>query len=185
MANRTSGWVTSRLDPQPREGSPMPLSQTIRLAAAAGLGATALTVGGLAAPAQGRVADAEPACLTPNTNAEAAAARGGATGLDHRGISAAEQRAITRRTNSRLAARGVTTGSGRIAIVARTVRVYVHVMRDAAGEGDVTNRQIARQVAVLNRAYARVGVSFSLISIRRHTNTVWHEDLQSAHYRAL
>jgi hypothetical protein len=165
----------------------MPLSQTIRLAAAAGLGATALTVGGLAAPAQGRVADADPACLIPNTNAEAAAARGGAIGLDHRGISAAEQRVITRRTNSRLAARGVTTrsGSGTTAIVAKTVPVYVHVMRDAAGGGDVTNWQIVRQVAVLNRSYAKVGVSFNLISTRRYKNTTWHEDLQSEYYRSL
>jgi Pregnancy-associated plasma protein-A len=165
----------------------MPLSQTIRLVAAAGLGATALTVVGLAAPAQARVADDGPACLTPKTNEEAAAARGGSTGLDHRGISAAEQRAITRRTNTRLAARGVTSprAIGSTAIVARTVPVYVHVMRDAAGAGDVTNLQITRQIAVLNRDYAEVGVSFNLIDTSRYDNTIWHQDGQSAQYRAL
>jgi hypothetical protein len=165
----------------------MPLSQTIRLAAAAALGATALTVVGLAAPAQARVADADAAhaCLTPKTNAAAAAARGGASGLDHRGISAAEQRAITRRTSSRLAAKGVSSRSvsGSTAIVAKTVPVYVHVMRDAAGGGDVTNGQIAQQIAVLNRDYA--GVSFNLVSTSRYDNTAWHEDRQSAHYRSL
>jgi hypothetical protein len=165
----------------------MPLSHTLRLAAAAGLAATALlTVVGLAAPAQARVADPGTACLTPRTNEEAAAARGGATGLDHRGISAAEQRAITRRTNSLLAARVPgTSGRGSIALVAQTVPVYVHVMRDATGAGDVTNLQITRQIAVLNRDYAGVGVSFNLIDTRRYDNTIWHEDGQSAQYRSL
>jgi hypothetical protein len=164
----------------------MPLSQSLRLGAAAVLAATALAVVGLAAPAQARVADPGPACLTPETSEPAAAARGGgATGLDHRGISAAEQQAITRRTISRLATKGVTAGNGRIAVVAKRIRVHVHVMRDAAGGGDVTNRQIARQIAVLNRDYKGVGVSFHLISTQRHNKTAWHEDRQSVHYRAL
>ena len=169
----------------------MPLPHTIRLAgrlaAAAGLGATALTVGGLAAPAQGRVADAGAGCLTSQTNEEAAAARGGATGVDHRGISAAEQLAITRRTHSRLAGLGATgrIGSGSTALVAKTVPVYVHVMRDAAGGGDVTDGQIYRQITVLNRDYAEVGVSFNLINTRRYNNTAWHRDGQSARYRSL
>jgi hypothetical protein len=58
-------------------------------------------------------------------------------------------------------------------------------MRDAAGGGDVTNLQITRQIAVLNRDYAQVGVSFDLIDTSRYDNTVWHEDGQSAQYRSL
>ena len=157
----------------------MRFARTVCLAAAAGLGATALTVVGIAAPAQARVAGAGHACLTPDTNEEAAAARGGATGLDHRGISAAEQRAITRRTDTRLAARGTT------ALVARKVPVYVHVMRSATGRGDVTNRQITRQMAVLNGDYSGSGFSFKLISVRRYKNNAWHHDLKSAHYRTV
>jgi len=154
----------------------------LRLAAAAGLGATALNVGGLAAPAQGRVADHVTACLVPRTNVEAAAARGGATGLDHPGISAAEQLAIARRTHLRLATKAA---GGRRALVARTVPVYVHVMRDDAGGGDVTDRQIYQQVAVLNKDYAGAGISFDLISTRRYNNTAWHQDDQSKRYRSL
>lgn len=170
----------------------MPLPQAICLAAAAGLGATALTVGGLAAPVQGRVADAEPACLTPKPNEGAVAARGGPTGVDHRGISAAAQRAIARRTSSRLAASGtgLSGNSGPsqragTALVAKTVPVYVHVMRDAAGAGDVTNVQITRQIAVLNSDFAEAGVSFNLIDTRRYNNDLWHKDWQSARYRSL
>ena len=162
----------------------MRFARTACLAAAAGIGATALTVVGLAAPAQAGVAEAGQACLTPDTHDEAAAARGGSSGLDHRGISAAEQRAITRQTNSRLAAKS-TTASSSAALVARKIPVYVHVMRDRAGRGNVTNRQIGRQIAVLNRDYSGLGYSFDLIRIDRFRNTAWHNDRQSGHYRTV
>ncbi len=161
----------------------MRLARTLRMAAAAGLGATALTVVGLAAPAQARVADPGAECLTPTPNAEAAGARGGATGLDHRGISAAEQRAIARRTSSSLAAKGAAGVSARAAGVRRTIPVHVHVMRDRAGRGNVTNRRISRQIAVLNRDYS--SFAFKLASIHRYKNTAWHQDRQSARYRSL
>ena len=162
----------------------MRFSHNLRLAAATALGATALTIVGLAAPAQARVADPGADCLTPTPNAEAAGARGGATGLDHRDISVAEQRAIARRTHSRLAAKGASSVSGGTAS-AVTVPVYVHVMRDDAGRGDVTNRQISRQIAVLNSDYAGTGFSFKLAGIRRYKNNAWHQDMQSAHYRTV
>ena len=160
----------------------MRFSHNLRLAAATALGATALTIVGLAAPAQARVADPGADCLTPTPNAEAAGARGGATGLDHRDISAAEQRAIARRTHSRLAAKGATSVSGPASAV--TVPVYVHVMRDDAGRGDVTNRQISRQVAVLNSDFSNTPYSFALAGVDRYNNTTWHTDHQSAGYRS-
>ena len=74
----------------------MRCSQTIRLAAAAGLGATALIAVGLAAPAQTRVADPGPPAY-PH-----AGRRRRRPWRSHRprppGLSAAEQRAIMRRT---------------------------------------------------------------------------------------
>jgi len=162
----------------------MSLSKTIRLVAALGLGATALTVVGLAAPAQAGVADTRPACLTPTPNARIVAARGGATGLDHRDISADEQRAIMRRANSRLAAQGL-SGRGRVGLVARTVPVYVHVMRDAQGHGNVTDAQISQQIAVLNRAFVNLDFSFNLMDVTRHYDTAWHTDRESVRYRSL
>ncbi|MFL6002729.1 MAG: zinc metalloprotease [Nocardioides sp.] len=161
----------------------MRFSHTLRLTAAAGLGAAALTVVGAAAPAQARVADPATDCLTPTPNPVAAGARGGATGLDHRDISVAEQRAIARRTDSRLAAKGASSvsGSGASAV---TVPVYVHVMRDDAGRGDVANRQITRQIAVLNSDFSGTPYSFDLAGVDRYNNTTWHTDHQSAGYRA-
>ena len=58
-------------------------------------------------------------------------------------------------------------------------------MRDAAGRGDVTNRQIDRQIAVLNRDFSGTGYRFNLVSTHRYNNTAWHRDSQSARYRAL
>ena len=154
----------------------MPLSHLLRQVAAAGLCTTALSVVGLPAPAQARVADAGDACLTPRTNEATSAARGGPTGLDHRDISAAEQRAITRRTRSLLAARGATGRAPSGAPVGRTVPVHVHVMRSATGRGDVTNAQVYRQLAVLNSDFASAGFSFDLISTRRYANSAWHQE---------
>ena len=163
----------------------MPLSHLLRQVAAAGLCTTALAVVGLPAPAQARLADAGHACLTPPTSQPTSAARGGPTGLDHRGISAAEQRAITARTRSLLAASGATGRAPAGAPVGRTVPVYVHVMRSATGRGDVTNSQVYRQLAVLNSDFAGAGFTFDLISMRRYANSAWHKDQQSARYRSL
>ena len=164
----------------------MRLTHILRLAAAAGLGATALNVGGLAAPALGKVADPGTGCLRPMTSEQAATARGGASGLDHRDMSAAEQLAIARRTDSLLAARGATSlaGVGLAGVVPKTVPVYVHVMRNDAGRGDVTNAQIARQIAVLNTDFGNTGYSFNLVSTDRFNNSAWHQDQQSALYRS-
>jgi hypothetical protein len=161
----------------------MRISHLLRLTVAAGLGATALNMVGLMAPAEARVADTQAACLHPKTNAAIAGARGGPRGTDHRDISLAEQRAIERQADSRLAAKGGLSASR--ALATRRVPVYFHVMRDAKGHGNVTNRQIARQVTVLNRDYSSLGFSFKLMSISRHNNTAWHHDRKSAHYRAV
>jgi hypothetical protein len=161
----------------------MRFPRTLSLATAAGFSATVLTVVGLAAPAQARVADPDAGCLHPTPNAAAAGARGGTAGLDHRDISVAEQRAIARRTNSRLAAKGAGASSA-AAADATSVPVYVHVMRDAAGNGDVTNRQISRQVAVLNGAFSDTPYSFDLAGVDRYNNNTWHKDRQSSTYRS-
>ena len=163
----------------------MPLSHTLRRAAAVGLCTTALAFVGLPAPVQARVADARQTCLTPRTDQTTAAARGGPNGLDHRGISAAEQRAITHRTRSLLAARSATGATLVEVPVGRTLPVYVHIMRSATGRGDVTNAQVYRQLAVLNSDFAGAGFSFDLISTRRYTNSAWHKDQQSTQYRSL
>jgi hypothetical protein len=57
-------------------------------------------------------------------------------------------------------------------------------MRSAAGRGNVTNYQITRQIAVMNKDFADTPFNFDLVSIDRFKNTSWHKDQQSATYRA-
>jgi hypothetical protein len=120
-----------------------------------------------------------------------AAARGG-HGADTRDISIAEQKAIEARTAQLLKAKGhsgVPSASGTLA--AASVPVYIHVMRDANGKGDVTDTQISQQIAVLNKTYAgqessqaaNTGFTFTLAGVDRYNNSQWHQDKQSSTYR--
>ena len=164
----------------------MRMTHLLRSVAVAGLGASVLTLSGLAAPAQAKVADLQPACLEQGSHTDsAAAARGGHAGSDHRDVSLSEQRAIEARTAKLLA------GRKNSAVVGASVPVYVHVMRDAAGNGDVTDSQITQQIAVLNNSFgggggagaANTGFTFTLAGIDRYSNTQWHQDKSSATYR--
>jgi hypothetical protein len=149
----------------------------------------------LAVPAQAHLSDLDGApqsatrCLEPGATDAADAARGGRSGVDHRELSPREQRAIERDFHARLAAKGLTARSA--ASIVATVPVYVHVMRDAAGAGDVTDQQIAQQISVLNSTFsgqesssaANLGFTFTLAGIDRYNNTNWHKDKQSNVYR--
>jgi hypothetical protein len=169
----------------------MRITHVLRTAAVVSLGASALTFSGLAAPAQARVAEPAPVCLEQEATDGADAARGGHAGLDHRDVSLAEQRAIARKTQSRLEARGF-VGKKKPQSLAATVPVYVHVMRDSAGNGDVTNSQISQQISVLNTSFGGgggagavdTGFSFSLAGTYRYNNDLWHRDQQSTQYRS-
>ncbi|GAB3920965.1 zinc metalloprotease [Kribbella albertanoniae] len=127
-------------------------------------------------------------CVVPPASASAKGGRG----ADTRTVSVTEQRAIDARTAQLLkakAARGIAVPQG--ALAAANVPVYVHVMRDAAGNGDVTNTQIADQIAVLNKTFAggessaaaNTGFTFNLAGTFRYNNNNWHKDKQSATYR--
>src|SRR5680860_1173947 len=89
---------------------------------------------------------------------------------DHRDVSPREQRAIEKRTKAILDRKGVTTGEA--AVTGGIVPVYVHVMvaKDRT-TGDVTDQQIADQIAVLNKTFggqeaagtaANTGFTFTL-----------------------
>ncbi len=163
------------------------------------VGATALAVAGSIAPAQSAepIAARGPACFDPApAGAGSVAARGGHGHgeRDHRDVSAAQQRAIEARTaqitkgKKKPPSGGGTTGTAQ----AGDIPVYVHVMADANGNGDVTDSQITQQIAVLNKTYAGqesgtasdTGFTFSLAGIDRFYNTQWHQDRQSSSYRS-
>ncbi|WP_327634592.1 zinc metalloprotease [Kribbella sp. NBC_00482] len=124
-----------------------------------------------------------PDCFVPPT--AGASAKGG-HGADTRDISAAEQKAIEAQTARLLKAK---TARGAAASV--NVPVYVHVMRDASGNGDVTATQISQQIAVLNKTYggqessqaANTGFTFTLAGVNKYDNNQWHKDKQSSAYR--
>ncbi|GAA0595896.1 zinc metalloprotease [Kribbella sandramycini] len=128
-------------------------------------------------------------CIQPAAGPEA---RGG-HGADHRELSKAEQVSIEAKTAELLKAkraRGLAPAPGKLA--AANVPVYVHVMRNNSGGGDVTNTQISQQIAELNQNFAggessqaaNTGFTFTLAGTYRYNNSTWHTDGQSTTYRS-
>ncbi|KAI5362483.1 Putative peptidase M43, pregnancy-associated plasma-A [Septoria linicola] len=58
-------------------------------------------------------------------------------------------------------------------VMARTVPVYVHVVTTSAKQGRYTQTQINRQIAVMNEAYAGMGLTFVLRSTDFTVNNQW------------
>jgi hypothetical protein len=155
-------------------------------------GVLALAFAGSAAPSYAALPTADRAGYCYEADGGSASARGG-HGPDHRDISRAEQRAIEARTDRILERKGKPgggggdEGSGPVEIP-----VYVHVMRDSAGNGDVTDGQIADQMRVLNQTFggqesplaAETGFSFTHVETIRYDNDAWHQDKGSNSYRA-
>ena len=153
------------------------------------LAGTALVFSPLGGQATAKLpADMAADCFVPPSGASAK----GGHGPDTREVSVAEQKAIEARTAQLLkakAARGIAVPKG--ALSAASVPVYVHVMRDAAGVGDVTDSQIAQQITVLNNTFAGgessaaadTGFTFTLAGTFRYNNNQWHKDKQSSAYR--
>jgi hypothetical protein len=151
-----------------------------------------LTLIGAIAPAQAMepTSDRGSSCFDPQ--AAGAAAKGARQGLDHRELSAPEQSAIEKRTKAILARKAQQTAGAAAVISGASVPVYVHVMADAKGNGNVTNTQITQQIAVLNKTYAgrestaasNTGFTFTLAGVDRFFNTTWHKDKSSTTYRS-
>ncbi|HET6626130.1 MAG TPA: zinc metalloprotease [Nocardioidaceae bacterium] len=165
------------------------------LRAAAVAAAAALCLAGAVAPASATMPTSErgSTCFDPHDVGAGARGAGHVRGADHRDISVAEQRAVARRTARILAAKGGRPGAGGSTTSSGAeVPVYVHVMRDDAGNGDVTAQQVADQIAVLNKTYAGdessaaadTGFTFRLAGIDRFDNTTWHNDRSSSKYRS-
>ncbi len=128
-------------------------------------------------------------CVEPASSS----ARGGARPLDHEPMTAADVAVVEKQTDALLArkrAEGKYVPPG--ALASATVPVYVHVMAAANGDGDVTDRQIAQQIDVLNKTFAgqesgqaaNTGFTFQLAGVDRFYNDRWHRDEQSSTYRA-
>ncbi len=165
----------------------------LRTHAAAVLGATALAVAVTALPAQAMHTTADgsrPECFKPAYIG--AGARGGEV-RDTRDVSRSEQRAIELRTGRILARKGYPAGTDAAATIASaSVPVYIHVMLDKNGNGNVTATQIDNQIAELNQdfgggestAAANTGFTFYKAGVDRYYNSTWHADRQSTTYRS-
>jgi hypothetical protein len=53
------------------------------------------------------------------------------------------------------------------------IDVHFHVITGASGQGNLTDRQIDRQIDVLNGAFAGTGWSFQLVTVDRTANAEW------------
>ena len=158
----------------------------------AALVAAALVVDGLAGPAHAvhPAPDKGGSCIHPQSVGAAARGAGYRT-RDHREVTARQQQRIEARTRRLRAAAG-TSRRAAAADVHAEIPVYVHVMMDKSGNGDVTDQQIADQIAVLNDNYAGkesseaadTGFTFTLAGVDRYNNDAWHFDQQTNRYRA-
>jgi hypothetical protein len=164
-----------------------------RRAAVAAAGALALALLGAVAPAHASLPLSErtSTCTVPDAHEHPGAAARGRDGSeqDTRTISAKEQQAIEDQTAAVLAAEGGPPNPS----VKVVVPVYIHVMTDRAGNGDVTDQQISAQMQVLNDDFAgregpgaaNTGFSFTLKGVDRIANNAWHIDQNSEQYRRL
>jgi len=150
----------------------------------------ALGVVTLAGPAGARTLEGggRAVCLTPTTDGTTASARGGSG--DTRPVSASEQRAIDARTQRILKAKGYDASAAPTS--GTVVPVYVHKMLSSTGAGDVTSRQISRQIAELNQDFgggesrfaADSEFTFTLAGVNAYYKDQWHVDHASLKYRA-
>jgi Pregnancy-associated plasma protein-A len=59
------------------------------------------------------------------------------------------------------------------AVTGGVIDVHFHVVTNAAGDGDVRDNQISKQMTVLNNAFGPWGWTFNLVSVDRTANDVW------------
>jgi hypothetical protein len=67
----------------------------------------------------------------------------------------------------------VRKGGGVPSATGAVIDVHFHVITGASGQGNLTDRQIDRQIDVLNGAFAGTGWSFQLVTVDRTANAEW------------
>jgi hypothetical protein len=160
----------------------------IRLSHAAAAGAVVLALTGVVAPANAALPSSERAavCIDEHNGfTTAARSRDGEMVNDTRDVGAAEAAAIEKQTAQIVAKKGKPAASV-------TVPTYVHVMAASDGFGNVTDKQVRDQIAVLNKTFggvespaaAQTGFTFELKDVRRYSNDTWHRDKASSSYRS-
>ncbi|MBM7113295.1 zinc metalloprotease [Archangium primigenium] len=90
-------------------------------------------------------------------------------GCETKDLSETERQAVEEAIAGRVSAQARAIGSVNI-------KVYFHVIRKGTGisNGDVTDTQIAQQIAVMNKAFASTPYRFTLAGTDRTTNSTWY-----------
>lgn len=127
-----------------------------------------------ASAAASRLCDA-PAAHVDETAAARSARPGGRTRHEP-GVEEAYQREL-----KQLASRGGSAsskpgggGGGTPAATGGTINVYVHVIRNSAGDGAVTSQQIGDQITVIDSAFGVWGWHFQLAGTTETVNDAWY-----------
>ena len=161
--------------------------RSVRRAALFGSVTLALTIGGLvggaAAAAPSSANTVAPSECAPGEGASQARLRPGSPGAhDPNELTASEVAAAERDFGDRM--RSKRLSASKFAIYPRvTIEVVAHVITNTAGAGAVTDRQIARQINVLNQAFSgrtsasspRTLFSFRLVATTRTANNDWYD----------
>lgn len=163
-----------------------PRAGTVGGAALLGGLALALTTAGFVGSAAATPGSSAPTPVAsqecaPGDAASDARVRPGAKAHDPNELTAAEVAAAERTFGNAMRSKRI--DAKKLAIYPRvTVRVAVHVITGAGGAGQVTDNQIARQINVLNQAFAgrvnavspRTLFSFRLVETTRTANNDWY-----------
>lgn len=137
-----------------------------------------LTVADGGMPAEQRLADA--LCDPHEAESSARTLPGRRIAAHPKGVnevSRAQARRIEAAKNARLERKGITNPT----VQNVTIPVHFHVISDGRGNGELTGRQLARQIDVLNATFggreagsaADTGFSFELASVQRIENPRW------------
>lgn len=159
--------------------------RSVRRAALFGSVTLALTIGGIvggaaAAPSSANTA-ASSECAPDEGASHARLRPGNPAAQDPNELTATEVAAAERNFGNRM--RSKRLSASKFAIYPRvTVEVVAHVITNTAGAGAVTDRQIARQINVLNQAFSgrtspsspRTLFSFRLKETNRVVNNDWY-----------
>jgi hypothetical protein len=63
--------------------------------------------------------------------------------------------------------------SAAVKVAGGAIQVYMHVITSSTGAGNVTDAQIANQIAVLNNGFGATGWTYNLVSTDRTANNSW------------
>ena len=158
-------------------------SRSLNALAAYALGAAVLAVPATSASARPMAGESTVAADCVSREADGRAARGA---KDTNELTADQVRANEGALARAMAAKGlsknargqvVESGSTTAAFVPATVRVYFHVISDGVN-GKISDAMIAKQIAVLDAAYAG-SFDFTLAATDRTVNSRWYSNLRS------